>query len=51
MQSAISRLSRLIQLVEDGDADGAVKHWRTELSLINKAWLGDGSGKHTVEAI
>lgn len=47
----LSSFSRLVDLIEIQDVDGAVEHWIDHINLINKVWLTDFKSTALVEVL
>ena len=40
-QKGIKSFFRLIEYIENGDVDGAERHWRLHLEKTNEIWVSD----------
>jgi len=48
---ALRSYEKLLSLIESGDVEGAVAHWRLHLRNANTAWTGQGEGERVVDAL
>ncbi len=51
LHAALRSYDRLIDLIEAGEVEGAVKHWRLHLTNANQTWAEDIEGARIVDSL
>lgn len=50
-RAGLKSYKKVVDLIEAGDVEGAVSHWRLHLTNANATWTGEGEGERTVESL
>ena len=50
-RAALRSYKKVVNLIEAGDVEEAVAHWRLHLTNANATWTGDGEGNRIVDSI
>lgn len=50
-RAAVRSYEKLIDLIDAGQADEAVKHWRLHLTNASSAWIAEGEGARVVNSL
>lgn len=50
-RAGVRSYEKVVDLIEAGDVEGAVAHWRLHLNNANTTWTGDGEGSRVVESL
>lgn len=51
LRAGFKSFEKLVSLIEAGDVEGAVSHWRLHLRNANDTWVARGEGERTVDSL
>ncbi|MFC4295837.1 FadR/GntR family transcriptional regulator [Novosphingobium tardum] len=51
LQAGLKSYEKVVNLIEAGDVEGAVAHWRLHLHNANETWARDGEGSRLVDSL
>lgn len=51
LQAGLRSYEKLVDLIESGDVEGALKHWRLHLTNANATWTVDDEGVRVVDSL
>jgi DNA-binding FadR family transcriptional regulator len=51
IQVGLRSYEKLVSLIDAGDVEGAVAHWRLHLNNANKTWTDEGEGDRIVDSL
>src|SRR3546814_16270027 len=51
LRGVFKSFEKLVTMIEDGDVEGAVAHWRLHLRNANETWATRGEGERTVDSL
>ncbi|HMO77273.1 MAG TPA: FCD domain-containing protein [Sphingopyxis sp.] len=51
LRAGFKSFEKLVALIEAGDVEGAVSHWRLHLRNANETWAARGEGERTVDSL
>src|SRR3546814_1998357 len=51
LRAGFKSFEKLVTMIEDGDVEGAVAHWRLHLRNANETWATRGEGERTVDSL
>jgi DNA-binding FadR family transcriptional regulator len=50
-RAGLRSYQKVVELIEAGDVEGAVAHWRLHLTNANATWTSEGEGQRVVESL
>jgi DNA-binding FadR family transcriptional regulator len=50
-RAGLRSYQKVVDLIEAGDVEGAVSHWRLHLTNANATWTSEGEGQRVVESL
>lgn len=51
LRAGFKSFEKLVAMIEEGDVEGAVTHWRLHLRNANETWATRGEGERTVDSL
>ncbi|WP_447762511.1 FadR/GntR family transcriptional regulator [Sphingopyxis panaciterrae] len=51
LRAGFKSFEKLVTMIEDGDVEGAVAHWRLHLRNANETWAARGEGERIVDSL
>ena len=51
LRAGFKSFEKLVTMIEEGDVEGAVSHWRLHLRNANETWAARGEGERTVDSL